>query len=104
MLKNAGMNVETTEASDGVEANSILSDINEKFDLIITALVLNKMSGITLLKKIRASKHLAGIPVIVIGTNLTELMEKQLSGCNLAGFVEKPVDHDEFVKLAGGYL
>ena len=104
MMERTGFRANIIEAADGVEAYSILAHYEKKMDLIITSLTLPKMSGITLLKKIRATPGLKMIPLVVITVSGREEIEKQLDGCNLAGFIGKPLEYDSFIEAAGGYL
>lgn len=105
MVEKTGKSVSILEASDGVEAYSILENESADIDLVITSLMLSKMSGITLLKKMQLSESLCRIPVILtcIGGG-REIIKKQLSGCNLAGFIGKPVTYRSFMRTAGGFL
>jgi CheY-like chemotaxis protein len=105
MVEKTGKSVSILEASDGVEAYSILENESAEIDLVITSLMLSKMSGITLLKKMQLNSGLSKIPVIItcIGGG-REIIEKQLSGCSLAGFLDKPVTYSNFLPAAGGYL
>lgn len=103
-LNLSGRDVSVVEVSDGVEAYSVLSHAKDKIDLVIASVFLQKMSSVTLLKKIRSMKNLSSIPVILMGGGGFEIMKKQLEGCNLAGFMEKPVDYETFLKTAGRFL
>ena len=61
---------EVIEAKDGEEA--LAAALEEKPDLVILDIIMPKMDGITLLKKIREDKSWgAGVPVIIL-SNLSD--------------------------------
>ena len=67
LLKEEGYEVESAE--DGEAAYELI--VNDHFDLILLDLVLPKMSGIAVIKKLRdENKPRSGFPKIVVLTNL----------------------------------
>ena len=68
-------NFTTRVARDGVEGLRYAQ--NEKYDLIILDLLLPKMYGIEILKKIRSKEKTKNIPVIIL-TNVDKPSEKKI--------------------------
>ncbi|GBE04586.1 MAG TPA: response regulator transcription factor [Nitrospirae bacterium] len=64
------------------------------FDLIILDLVMPKMNGIELLKRIREINH--WIPVVIITAYSSHEKAKAACNLNVAGYIEKPFDVKEF--------
>jgi CheY-like chemotaxis protein len=103
-LEKGGYSVCVMEAADGIGAYSLLTHSEKDIDLVIASLMLPRMSGITLLKKIRGSEKLRKIPVIIVTVSGRKEIEKKLEGCNICGYVEKPLEYESFIKAAGDCL
>jgi DNA-binding NarL/FixJ family response regulator len=86
----------------GEEALEYLrNDSNEKPCVILLDLNMPRMSGIELLKIIKADDELKKIPVVVLTTSKDEqdiISSFQLS---VAGYVLKSVDYKKFVEAIG---
>jgi CheY-like chemotaxis protein len=67
-------------------------------DLILLDLNLPRMNGIDVLKMVRSSKDLAGLPIIMLTSSTREedVSRSYKAGSNT--YVQKPVDFDDFVK------
>lgn len=95
-------------ARDGVEALDYLCgtgayagrDPNERPQVVLLDLKLPKIDGLEVLRRIRASDTLQGLPVVVLtsSTEDRDLVESYRLGCN--SYVQKPVDFDEFLEAA----
>lgn len=87
VLRQYGYQIHT--AGDGVEALSKLAQ--ESVDLIITDVNMPRMDGFTLISRVRAQQHLAGLPIIVLSTEKEDHdLERGTSvGANL--YLTKPV-------------
>lgn len=85
-LVDAGALCEWTQ--DGFEALTKLR--NESFDLILTDLKMDKMSGNDMLKRVRANEDTKDIPVIIL-TNLANDDEEVIKAreFKVAGFLAK---------------
>lgn len=98
-FKKAGMNNSIARAKDGVEAIEYLE--NKEFTLpsvILLDLNLPKKNGREVLSYIRATKHLAKIPVIVLTTSSDK---RDISACYEMGansYIQKPVDMQGFIE------
>ena len=63
---------------------------NQRFDLVITDLLMPRMSGLALLRAIRADSNLAHIPVLMITADAKreQIVEAAEAGVN--GYMVKP--------------
>jgi CheY-like chemotaxis protein len=93
--------------SDGVEAFEFLR--REKahaqapaIDLILLDLNMPRMDGRQFLEKIKADKALHNIPVVVLTTSDAERDMLYSYDHFAAGYIVKPVDIDDFVKIVRG--
>ena len=77
-----------SEAEDGLSALPMLH--NQRFDLVITDLLMPRMSGLALLRAIRADSTLAHIPVLMITADAKreQIVEAAEAGVN--GYMVKP--------------
>ena len=104
LLEDAGF--ATISAADGSEG--LDKARNEKPDIITLDINMPKTSGLRMYRELREDAETAGIAVIVVtavtgyGDNPEEFRKFLASRPHLAepeGFVAKPIDADEFVKL-----
>ncbi len=77
------------EANHGVEALAILG--NEEVDLMITDVNMPEMDGISLLKRVKASPRLNGIPVVIASSSVNATEGVDLSKAGAVAVVHKPV-------------
>ena len=94
ILANVGRYTLIT-ASDGEEA--VAKATNESPDLLLLDVIMPKMTGFEVLKKLRSQESTANIPIIMVTTRgESENMETgYASGCN--DYVTKPVDSTELL-------
>lgn len=78
------------EASDGQDAFVKLKDPNNKIDFVITDWNMPNMSGLELIKAIRADEDLKNMPIILVTTRgeKTDIIEALKSGVD--NYVVKP--------------
>ena len=95
-------------ARDGAEALDILFGPGHATDappelpaVVILDLNLPKVSGLEVLKNIRATPRTALLPVVVLTTSVEEsdVLGSYRNGCN--AYVQKPVSFDEFMDATG---
>lgn len=83
------------EAEDGVSAFMILQ--NQKTDLIISDWNMLEMTGIELLKKVRADKEIAPTPFILVSGEGLDISKDQAYKCGANDFIAKPFRQDELI-------
>jgi CheY-like chemotaxis protein len=99
--------VDLHHVMDGVEAFEFLR--NEKGyykspppDLILLDLNMPRMDGRQFLQKIKADAELHSIPVVVLTTSDAERDMLDSYDHFAAGYIVKPVDVDDFIKIVRG--
>lgn len=88
-LKEFGF-TDITEAKDGAEAWDILSAANPSFALVISDWSMPKMTGLELLKKIRADVRLGKTPVIMVTAESEEGSVIEAIKAGVTTYVAKP--------------
>ena len=79
-------------------ANKAISLLyNEKFDLIITDLVLDEMDGLTFAKAIRSIENYSLIPVIIMYTEKNNISVKRMINSGASACILKPFDIEQLV-------
>lgn len=89
-------------ARDGQEALDYLSATgNELPAVILLDLKLPKVSGLEVLKRVRADARTRRVPVVILTSSKedSDLIAGYDLGCN--SYIRKPVDFDKFVEAAG---
>jgi len=87
LLRDLGFN-NTQEADDGLTAYPMLESGN--FDFLVTDWNMPGMTGIDLLKKVRATEELASMPVLLVTAEQKreQIVEAAEAGVN--GYIVKP--------------
>jgi CheY-like chemotaxis protein len=87
-MRNRGINV--FEANDGVEALELLGV--SPIDIILCDVMMPGMSGLEVVKKIRAKRSAAALPIIMVSarTDQTMIVDCLQAGAN--DYVTKPID------------
>lgn len=86
-LRNMGL-VNISEADDGLAALPILH--NQDVDLLICDLCLPEMSGIELLRAIRADQRLQSLPVLIISADTMRETIVEVASLGVSGYLIKP--------------
>ncbi|HOE40538.1 MAG TPA: response regulator [Rhodoferax sp.] len=99
--------VDLHHVPDGVEAFAFLRREGAyanvpRPDLILLDLNMPRMDGRQFLKKIKLDAALRSLPVVVLTTSDAERDLLDSYQHFAAGFIVKPVDVDDFIKLASG--
>ncbi|MBX9455097.1 MAG: response regulator [Rhizobium sp.] len=95
-LTNAGYQV--TEAVDGQDG--LTKATSGSYDLIVTDLNMPNMNGLAMIKALRQSPAHTGIPIIFLTTESDAEMKNQAKAAGATGWITKPFDPDQLVKIA----
>jgi two-component system alkaline phosphatase synthesis response regulator PhoP len=85
------------EAANGAEAVEIAK--GQKPDLILMDLIMPKMDGYTACSQIKSNEETKGIPVIILTAVGHELNKKYATEMGAAGYLTKPFNIKELLKL-----
>ena len=96
ILETAGYRV--TTAVDGVDAYTALK--TQSFDLVVSDVDMPRMDGVDLTARIRADKHLADIPVILVTTMSSQADRERgvVAGAN-AYVVKSSFDQSDLLEV-----
>ncbi len=94
-LEKLGLKV--TEASNGVEALSILS--KEKFDVMITDIVMPEMDGFELCEEVRTRTDLRDLPVVITSTHCDSNYIVKALRLGADDYISKPIERDVLEKV-----
>lgn len=98
-LKRHNIANDIVVARDGQQALDYLLDESQPLPaLVLLDLKLPKVSGLEVLRKLRATPRTALLPVVVLTTSKEEqdLLDSYRSGCN--SYIRKPVDFLQFAE------
>jgi len=98
------MGIEATLCSDGIEALNALKKNPGNFDLILTDLEMPKMSGQTLLKRVRANNRFDQTPILVVTRFEANEMAVQLLNEGATDFIHKPFSPEELSARISSHL
>ena len=87
LLKDLGFE-NVTEADDGTTALPLLK--SEKFDLLITDWNMPGMSGMELLRHVRADEHISKLPVLMLTAEAKRDQIIEAAQAGVSGYVIKP--------------
>jgi len=98
MLKGAGCGYQVVSAHNGVEALQELGQ--DKFDLIISDILMPQMDGFELCHQIKRRDDLRHIPFIFYTATYTEKKDEELGLClGASRFIIKPQDPERFLAM-----
>ncbi|WP_052347990.1 response regulator [Imhoffiella purpurea] len=106
-LERCGIANALQHAKDGQEALDYLFHQGRYTDLasaprpqvILLDLHLPKIEGLDVLRQIRASEELNGVPVVVLTTSASEPDVEQAYAYRASSYLVKPLDFDKFTRL-----
>ncbi|MCA1950354.1 MAG: response regulator [Treponema sp.] len=87
-------------ADNGEDALKILE--HEKVDVVVTDIMMPKMSGTELIKRIKESKKLSSIPIIIASASTP--LEDYQNLSEVAGILKKPFKRTDFISLLARFL
>ena len=104
-FRTEGVRNKIVVARDGIEALDLLLPPEGHEPLLLPSIVLMnigmpRMSGLEALRRLRANPSTQMLPVIMLSNSMEEsdVLESQALGAN--GFVRKPVQYADFLKVA----
>jgi two-component system, chemotaxis family, chemotaxis protein CheY len=95
-LTGAGYSV--VEAENG--ADGIAKANAGNFDLIVTDLNMPVMDGLTMIEELRKMPAHMGVPILFLTTESDEGMKARAKAAGATGWLTKPFDADQLVKVA----
>jgi CheY-like chemotaxis protein len=101
-LKGKGIAVDLTCFEDGQQALKSLLQLRRKVpDLILLDLNVPKIDGVDVLRTVRNTPHLAGVPVVILTSSEspTDIHRTGLLGA--ARYITKPSGLDDFLREVG---
>lgn len=81
---------EVTEASNGDEALTLISD--QSFDVVVLDVMMPGLDGPSTLKRIRQTLHGADVPVVFLTAKAQPHERRELEGLGVNGVIVKPFD------------
>ena len=94
ILKSAGHDIRTAE--DGFAALDLAAQ--HTFDMFFIDVNMPKMSGITLVKKLREIEKYSHTPMIMVTTEYAEYRKHAAKRSGATGWLEKPVTEERLLK------
>jgi len=99
-LKELDIKNELITANNGEEAlEQLRADTAQKPCIILLDLNMPKMNGIEFMKIIKVEDNLKNIPVIILTTSKAEQDRVETFNLGIAGYIVKPVGHDNFIDV-----
>jgi CheY-like chemotaxis protein len=97
-LKNCNIANEVTIARDGVEALEMLAGMNPLPTVTLLDLKLPRLSGLEVLKRIRADARLKRLPVLILTSSKEDqdVLKSYDNGAN--SYIRKPVEFEHFTE------
>lgn len=92
----------TEEAANGMEAVARL--LTQRFDLVITDLVMPRMNGLELLAFIRRQEKYRGLPVVMLTTRDLDQDRRRAEDLGVDAYLLKPFSPHELGPLCMGWL
>lgn len=92
-------------ANDGEQACILAA--RQRFELIITSLELNAVSGLEFCRHVREELHLTDVPIAVCSKGIDVHAEQMVESYGITRVFSEPIDHTsvvEFAKEIIGYL
>ncbi len=100
VLEKNGYEVETAE--DGLQALEIAGQ--RSFDVVFSDINMPKMSGITLVTKLRELPGYEHIPILMVTTENADYRKKKAKVNGATGWLEKPISEARLLKALAKVL
>lgn len=91
------------EALDFIFATGAYSarDVDNRPKVVLLDLRLPKVSGIEVLRRLKADERTKSIPVVVLTSSKEEVDLEECYALGVNSYISKPVEFDEFAKVVG---
>lgn len=99
-LEEGGFTV--IEAEDPHEVIGLMLDSVP--DLVVMDIVMPGISGVELIKQIRAESRLASVPVLAVTNLATPADKRRLADAGFDGHISKPIRPKDFLATVGAFL
>lgn len=100
--RKSGQRVDVVEAENGLEALRELP--RARFDLVITDVNMPALSGLELIRMIRARPEQRGLPVVAISTERDAEDAERAGRAGADAYLGKPFDSETFGRVVGRIL
>lgn len=100
--RRAGQRIEVVEAENGFEALRALP--RTPFDLVLTDVNMPTLSGLELIRMIRARPEQKGLPVVAVSTEHDAEDAERASRAGADAYLGKPFDSEAFDRVIDGIL
>jgi CheY-like chemotaxis protein len=97
-LKEIRPNIHCYLASDGEKALAVLREVATPLCIYLD-LNMPRMNGMETLKAIKTDSKLSDVPVFILTTAKSTVIEKEARESGAVDYLVKPATHNEFVKL-----
>lgn len=97
-LDKAGLGSQVRVIEDGEDAMAFLQSAIDEVVAIFLDLQLPRLSGLGILRRVRADERLKWLPVIIMTSSNNPVEIEECSRHGVAGFVQKPVTYASFSK------
>ena len=87
------------EVEDGLKAITFFE--KESVDLIVTDLKMPKMDGTTLIQKLRSKKDIDSVPILVISSMGSEIVDQELLDIGAQAVIRKPISPEKIKESMG---
>ena len=96
VLEGAGYTV--VEAGDGQEG--LAKAKSTPVDLVITDLNMPVMNGLELIKHLRATPSVLGVPIVFLTTESNDALKQQAKAAGATGWITKPFKPEQILAVA----
>ncbi|MDD3670019.1 MAG: response regulator, partial [Sphaerochaetaceae bacterium] len=90
---------QVTTVTNGLSARRLLDEVS--FDLVISEMMIPKVSSFTLRKELLATSGKKRVPFIMMSANKNETSVKRAMGLGITHFLQKPVMMAELLGIVG---
>jgi CheY-like chemotaxis protein len=97
VLNDEGHRVLT--ASNGLDALELLEANEQAPDCILSDVMMPRLDGLELVRRIRANARLAGVPIVLMSA-----VRRNISGVAVEGFLAKPFRIERLIDMIGPFL